>query len=338
MTPELPAPLAAPYKNRRGWLIAFGVVEILIGCFCLLTLGFVIFSFLMMGNRIPPVESSMSPAALLTFIEVLYGGMAAFFFVVGVGSIRCRNWARVTMIVVSSLWLGTGVLSMFFLLVVFPTMMRQHGPIPPGAARIVLALTMATMAIFMMLMPAVFLIFYTRKNVKATCLSQGAGEAQASPAVVLAASQVPVPVLILAIWEALGTSAFVSLLFIRATVIFGVVIYGLGAIFLMIGYSVLNGIVAWLIYRQRFMGWAIAIGKNFFWIASTLVTLAVHDLLEIYRQMGMKESQLRFFQQVPQMLTAGILMGLLFLVAQLIFLLYTRKFFLRVGRGTVTAN
>jgi hypothetical protein len=42
MSPDLPSQLPAPFKNRRGWLIAFGVIEIVIACLCLLLVALMV--------------------------------------------------------------------------------------------------------------------------------------------------------------------------------------------------------------------------------------------------------------------------------------------------------
>src|SRR5436309_2035132 len=90
--PQSFAPL--PYKDRRGWLIAFGIVQILIACFFLLLAASMGFASTTMpkGNPVPQT-------ALLYVVCVMYLGGAAIFLAIGIGSIRAKEWARITSLV-----------------------------------------------------------------------------------------------------------------------------------------------------------------------------------------------------------------------------------------------
>ncbi len=315
------------YKNRRGWLIAFGVVEILIACFSLLMAGAVLFSFLTLRTR---GQAPVIPSAFVLLSVVFYGGIAAVFLAVGVGSIHCKNWARITMLAGSGLWLGIGVLSMPFTFLVLHSIMQQQGGMRPEARHFVyvvhVVITAAT-GFFMVVMPAVFLFFYSRKSVKATCLLQGAGAVPILTTTERAASKVPVPVIVLAIWQGLGVFAVFAFLVVRATVVFGLVLHGAAAFLLMSAFSVLSGCAAWLIYQRKFVGWAIALFNAVFGMASTVTTFAGRDMLQLYRQMGLSEQQLQVYNQFPQLLSAIWIITIPVTGAYLVFLLYTKKFF-----------
>ncbi len=315
-------PRPVPYKDRRGWLIGFGVVEILIACFSLLLVVLVL--------SLPHVGTRTT-----IFAAVLYGGMAAVLLAIGVGSIRCRNWARIAMLVVSGLWLGIGVLSTLPILLLVPSIMQQQGRVSPEARHIVLVVMTATMSFFLVVMPTVFLVFYSRKSVKATCLSHGAGQVPAPTTTELPASKVPVPVIILAIWQGLGVFAF---LWVRATVVFGAVLHGQAAFLVLLAHSALSGYAAWSIYRRKLVGWAIAMFNAVFWTASTVTTFAGHDLLRIYREMGLSEQQMQAMEQFPQVQTMVWLVTLPAMTALLAFLLYTKKFFSQTGTGAASAG
>jgi hypothetical protein len=102
MDTALPVAVPPPYTSRRGWLIAFGVIEILIACLFLLVILFSAFAFLgPAAAKIPPSPMPMSRPALMVLVGLQYGLMAAVFFIGGMGSIRCKNWARILMLVVS---------------------------------------------------------------------------------------------------------------------------------------------------------------------------------------------------------------------------------------------
>ncbi len=335
MTSHPFGPRPVLYKDRRGWLIAFGVVEILIACFSLL-LVILVLSLPHWAPRNSPAQASRSPGTMI-FAAVLYGGMAAVLLAIGVGSIRCKNWARIAMLVVSGLWLGTGVLSTLCILLLAPGIMHQQGGISPEARHIVLVVMTATMGFFMVVMPTVFLVFYSRKSVKATCLSRGVGQVLGRTTMELSASKVPVPVIFLATWEGLGVFAVLAFLVVRVTVVFGVVLHGPVAFLVLLVHSALGGYAAWLIYRRKLLGWAIALFKTVFWTASAVTTFAGHDVLQLYREMGVSEQQMQAVQQFPQTQRMISLMILAVMTALLVFILYTKKFFSETGTGAASA-
>src|SRR5437899_7386808 len=96
------------YKDRRGWLIAFGVVEILIACFLAMMAAFMVFAISSLPRT--PQQPPM-PARTMIPGVVFYLALAAGFIALGIGSIRAREWARIAMIVVSSIWMAFGVIA-----------------------------------------------------------------------------------------------------------------------------------------------------------------------------------------------------------------------------------
>jgi hypothetical protein len=158
---DLPAQPPAPFKNRRGWLIAFGTIQILIASFCLL-ISQVDFVASILPNRPAgvPEPGPIDPLVILTC-----GGLAVVFLTLGVGSIKCKNWARIAWQIVSGLWLFTGVILSFILIFVVPRIMELRGQLQPEKLRLV---TMVT-GFIMVVVPASLLVFYSLKSVRATC-------------------------------------------------------------------------------------------------------------------------------------------------------------------------
>lgn len=56
MSPDLPSQSPAPLKNRRGWLIAFGVIEILTACLCLLLVPLMVVGLVVLSH---PLDSNL---------------------------------------------------------------------------------------------------------------------------------------------------------------------------------------------------------------------------------------------------------------------------------------
>jgi len=331
MTPNLPATPTTPYPDRRGWLIAFGVIEILIAVFSLLVLVLEVFAVLSLHPESLPQQGSISPTAAMVIGAVFYGVIAALFLTVGVGSIRCENWARITMLVVSGLWLGFGILGTLMISLMLPTILRQQPGIALESRHLVVTVMFGVMGFFMILLPAVFLIFYSRKSVKATCLKAEHGPAPAGTEVPRA--KTPVAVVVLAVWLGLGALAVVAYPIARATVVFGRVLHGPPALGVLLASSVLSGYAAWSIYRRRFVGWALALFIVVFGSASWVTTIARHSLLDLNREMGLNEQQMRIYQQFPLMLTIMETVSLVVLVGLLVFILYCKKYFSRTAQA-----
>jgi hypothetical protein len=333
MSPGLPSQPPAPFKNRRGWLIAFGVIEILIACSCLLLLASVAVDLVSMSHGNRPRGVPQTSAAGAVWVVLFWAGLAVLFLILGVGSVKCKNWARMATQIVSGCWLFTGILGSLFFAFVFPTVVKQQGMVPPQQRRPTFILLNTFDLVVMVLLPATLLVFYSLKSVRATCLATGLGQGPTIASTGQAAGQPPVSVILLALLECLGALAVLTLLVVRANVIFGGVVRGPGAILLMTVHAILSGLAAWLIYRRDYLGWAISLCKTLFWTTSWLVTLLSRDLMDIYRQMGFSEQQLQLYRQLPHFQWVLSVLSLVGCGGYLILIWYTKKFFSRAGTG-----
>lgn len=330
MDASLPVTVPAPYKNQRGWLIAFGVVEILIGCLFLLMIVFSAFAFLRpAAAKIPPnamPAGSMSGTTLMALVAIQYGLMAAVFFTGGIGSILCKNWARILMLVVCGFWLGIGVITTPVIAFMAPVIMRQQpGNVDPQIQRAIMVGMTILMTALTVVLPAIFLFFYSRKSVRATCLAH---KGPAGAAAATGRTGLPVPLAILAVWQGFGVFTIFAFLFARVTFLFGVIIHGAATFLILLTYSVVSGYAAWSIFRQKLIGWYVALFITGFGILNILVTYLRHfDMMQFYREMGLNAQTLHLYDQFPQMLPMVWVSMILGITLFLIFLLYTRKFF-----------
>jgi hypothetical protein len=335
LTGQQPAPL----KDRRGWLVVFGIFEILIAALCIMmvALAALVYTFPQLGQSSASQQNPGLQLSGLVVTVLFYGGAAVAFLAIGIGSIRCRNWARIGMLVVSGFWLGIGVLTMIVLFLVMPTVMRQQAGANPAVQSGVLLFMMVFMGIFMVIMPAVFLIFHSRKSVRATCLARKPSpvrEVKATVATVESTevvappkAKVPVPLIILAGLQAMGVLAPLGLLMVRTTFLFGIYLHGWSAFFYLAAHAALSGFAAWFIYKQRLIGWEIGLFILLFGMGSFVTTFAGHDLLQVYLNLGFGEDQLLVFKQIPQMASIVWMSSLAGMTAYFAFFVYTRKFF-----------
>lgn len=142
-----PAASMAALPDRRGLILALGIVQIVCGGLCLLaTVGMVL-------------ALKAQPAA------IFYAVATANLLATGIGSIRRARWARRATIISSAIWLvfvGIGVVASTYILV-------SQGGSGFGAGPLVLGLVTATVvAVFLLGLPITLLIVFTRPSVRAT--------------------------------------------------------------------------------------------------------------------------------------------------------------------------
>jgi len=244
--PVLPVPVV---KNRRPWLILFGVVELLLGAFLAL-LSILMMVALLFADRLPSSQATPAARAPMVAALLLFGVFAVVFVSVGIGTLLARRWARMMMLVVSTCWLLIGVFSMIAIAAVMPIItgqIRQQATTSPPAVGVVLGILAAFFVLFYLLLPASFLFFYTRRSVKAAFEAK---ERDASPT-----GRPPIPVLILSIW--MGYVAVASLfgLITRVQILFGVLFTGVPAVLVIL---LMAGVYAWLargLYRMQRSAW-----------------------------------------------------------------------------------
>src|SRR5688572_8421786 len=149
------------FKDRRGGLLAFGILQIILG---LLAAGFVL--VVAAGHEMAAQRGGTASGSALASAIVVYGMAAVYFVVTGIGSIRARRWARALSVAVSAMWFVGGVVTLLVVAVVLPRALRAA----PGANSSAVAwILVGTVIVGGILLPLVFFLFYRRDDVRATC-------------------------------------------------------------------------------------------------------------------------------------------------------------------------
>ena len=180
----------------------------------------------------------------------------------------------------------------------------------------------------MVLLPAIFLFFYSRKSVRETCLAQKAAQVLTRAVGGGPAPGLPVPLAILGVWQALGVFSVFLTLFMRVGIVFGVVLHGAATFLVLLTISILSGYAAWAIFRQKLIGWKIALFMAGFGTISALVSYVRQpNLLQLIREIGFTGQTLRIYEQFPQFLPLVWMGTIVMMTVLIVFILYTRKFF-----------
>ncbi len=285
-------PVRPAYKNRKGGLVFFGVVQIVLGLCCLLLVGLMAVAFLLQGSMGTEGMPTQSAGSLVPAFGI-YGLMAIFFFVLGVGSIMARRWARAVTLVVSIYWLIVGVLTTLFLAYTMPRMMGAMSAAQSGMSGRASALptilgtlvVLLFMGFFMVIVPAAFVLFYRSPHVKATCEHLDSKTRWTD--------RVPLPVLFLSILLAVGGASMLFMVGYPGMPFFGHVFKGPVFVFMALLAAVVGLVLAYFIFLRRRWAWTATLALTLLWAISgliTFLTMKPAEMLNLYSS-----------QQVPGM-------------------------------------
>ncbi len=334
MSTTHPSTPVAPFRDQSTGLILFGVFQILIGCLCLLMAPCVLLPAFMSVQSEAMSTQMMLPGAAFYLL------LAVAFITLGIGSIRARRWARALTLVFSWMWLVFGVASLVFMVLYLPRMLAalpqqieaaqpagtQAAQIPSQVFFMIFMVTLGTSGCLYCVLPSVFLLFYQRQAVRATCEYRNPQTCWTD--------RCPLPVL--AVTLALAVSVIsvpISLAAFHSIPLFGVVLSGLRAATVGLLMTVL---LVWLVrgtYRLEMWSWWTLLLVFALGMASMAVTVGRLGLLPMYEQMGFPPAQLETLRKMGFDDSMGPLgwYALPTWIAMLGYLLYLRRYFVRAN-------
>jgi len=310
----------AGYQDRSTGLLIFGILTILMGALCALFVPLMIFSQAMAAH-----DPALANTHGLLFGIVMYAGLAVAFIWLGIGSIQARRWARALLVVLCWGWLACGAIAVATMAIMMPTMLAKTpspgGKLDPAVQGTIMAISLGFSAVIFVVIPAVWLFFYSHKNVRATC--------EHRDPVIRWTDRCPLPVLAVVLWAFLAGPSMLIMPFAGMAVLpfFGGFLTGWSA-------GGLCGVVgavwlwaAWRLYRLDMAGWWAVVTLVGLFAISSVLTYSRHDLSELYVLMGYSQAQMNLMQQytLPQsFLTWGVLAWVLPMLGYLIFI---RRYF-----------
>jgi len=304
------------YKDRRTGLMVFGVVQLL---FALLFCGMLALIAAVLP-KMPRQPGGAGAYALFTAMG-MYAFAALLFGVLGIGSILRKGWARIGTLVLSWIWLVLGVISSAATAVALPMVLNQPGHELPESMRHVMVVSVAGfMAVFFLLVPLAFVLFYSRKDVAATC----AGSA-------VAGSRPVLPTVLAIFFGITAISAAVPSPYAlphTATCVYHAVM------------AVLFGFMCWGFVRFDRRGWwtatIVLIFTSVLGMASALFTL--RDPTATFLRSGLSAEQLRIMQSLPNFVVFAVCGGVGFTLLLLWATLYSRRYFVSAQQRAVPAE
>jgi len=298
-------------KDRSGALVFFGMIHLIGGAICLLII-------------LSTVAVSTVPQASIAQNLLVYAIFAAYLFAVGIGSIRKRRWARALALVVSWIWLISGVISGAMLILVMPHIMVL---VPVSAARMVTVFITALVAFFYIILPFVFILFYGREDVRATV--------ETNDTKVRWTDRAPLPVLGVSLVLAFGAVVLIANAARPVIPLFGTVLTGAPATLTVLALAALLAFVAVQLYRLKESAWWTLVLLQLIGGAFAAVTLARADMNRVYEQMGVMTPQIRAMH-LEQIFGSPLLWALAAVawIAYFAFLIWIRRYFGRFAPRT----
>jgi hydrogenase-4 membrane subunit HyfE len=319
-------PLPIEFKDRRTGLVIFGILTMLMGDLSALFVPLMFF-----GQAMAAKTGAPQPAQAIVPAIVIYGLLSIALVWLGIGSMMARRWARALLLIFSWSWLIIGVISLCFMALVLPEIMKtassaaqagQPAMTSAAAQWLMVLISMIVMGVIFVILPGAWVLFYRSNHVKATC--------EAYDPVVRWTDRCPLPVLAMSLWLAFSTPMMVvmAVAYHGVVPVFGRFVVGFWGSVLYLLFALLWAYSSWALYKLDRRGWRIVFASLLVFAISSVLTYARHDVSELYALMGYPE------EQIAQIQKFNFLKGNMMLWASLFgsvpffaYLIYLRKFF-----------
>lgn len=297
--PSLEPPPPPTYEDRSTGLIVFGIIQIILGALAALMIPLMLL-VLVMARKMTGVAM---PVGSFFLGMTTYGALAALLVTLGIGSIHVRRWARALTLVFSWVWLISGFLITIFLTAFLPSEFAQGfrqaaamnpnaPPISTGAIAVILTIMIVFFAVFFVALPLAFTLFYRTRNVEETCKHRDP--------VARWTDRCPLPVLAASMLFAWAGAYYLLMSFTTPLLpFFGRYLTGVGGAAGCLVLAMLDGFLAYSVFRLQLVGWWIAVAALAIRIISAITTFRHGNLFEAYSRMGMKDSQLQLLSANP---------------------------------------
>ncbi|NLS95426.1 MAG: hypothetical protein GXX96_25075 [Planctomycetaceae bacterium] len=313
-------PSAAPsFRDRSAGLVAFGVIQILMGIFCVMMIPFMLLSVV-----VGPAAGAATDVWTMIPAAGFYAVLAVAALWLGIGSILARRWARALTLVLAWMVLVMGIVTMILMGIWMPGIMAeaaaQDPRLPPEAMIIMQVVMLGTMGCMYLVMPGAFVAFYRSPHVKATCEFRDPH--------VRWTDKCPLPVLALSLMLGFGAVSMVFTLGYGAIPFFGVILKGVPAVVVILGFILLFAYLAWAVYKLKMSAWVTTLLVYVLFGLSTIVTFSRVKMVDYYREIGLPEEQIEMVQRSGMLsrMNIPVMIGVGFVVI-IAYMLWVRRYF-----------
>lgn len=293
-----PAPASPAYADRSTGLLIFGIIEIIGG-----VLTFLMIPLMLLGLVIGRKAGAATPASSMITGALTYAGLAVLLLVLGIAATQAKRWAWALNLIFSWIWLIGGSLITVMMVLVLPGSVlagmkqaagRNPNPAAPSTTvmAVVLTLMIVFMAVFFIVLPIAFLVFYRSKNVELTCKNRDPKERWTD--------RIPLPVVAYGLLISFGAAYNLMAAFSRPLFpLFGRYLTGIPAGSILFGFAIVDAVVAVLFFRIKVAGWWLAVVTLGLRLISAVFTFTRANLMEAYSRSGWSSQQLEALSRSP---------------------------------------
>jgi hypothetical protein len=325
------------FRDRKTGLLVMGIILIAMGAIaaCLSVLAPI---GLIVGRRANPSAQLEVRAAVVGLL--VYALLSIALIWGGIGSIKCRRWIRPLVLVLGTLCLLVGVLTLGVMIVSIPTMFtamqRAAAPgtpaMPPAARGVFVAVILLFILILYIGIPAVYVWFYRQTDVRQT-LEYYDPRARWT-------DDRPLPLLGMSVAAALAAlSCLLGLFTYKAIPLFGFIVTGAPGVAVVLAGLIVFAAAAVLIYRGQMAGWWLVVIFCGVFALSSIVSAARLDDDQLVDAMQMPPQEAEIFRSSP--MSKPMVFGFasaVTAVAVIGYALWARRFFQPQFTDSVTAN
>jgi hypothetical protein len=280
------------FKDRKVRLVILGTLQIIFGGFCALMVPLMIFGMVISAAYGKGAAEGVSLRAMIPGI-LLYLALAVWFIWVGIGSVMVRRWARALILVSSWLWLICGLCGLVWMLTVIPNMYEKMGEssqMPKAAITVVKYVMTVFLAVIYVVIPGIFVLFYSGKDVKATCEYRDPQERWTD--------KCPLPVLAVSLVSAVWAVSILSVGIYGWTVpFFGSILSGMAGAIIILVLALVLAYIARGAYKLDVKAWWCALLVHVGWSFSAIITFSTVGMEEFYKKMNFSGQQLGIIKQ-----------------------------------------
>ncbi len=235
--------------------------------------------------------------------------------------------AQALSLILSYIWLISGSLIVVLITAVMPIAMRvgmqQAGnkDLPTGVMAVILTIGIAFAALFLIVLPIAFLVFYSQQDVRETCRHHDPVERWTD--------RCPLPVLAMSLLFASG-AFYYGLTGLAKPLLpfFGIYLVGIRGTMGLLLLAALEAYFSRAFFQLKPTGWWIAVVTRGLFLTSAIITAVRSNLMDAYVKMGMSSQQLRQLNSSPLTHSKAILFfGLSFTLLFYGYLLWLKKYF-----------
>ncbi len=165
MIPERPHNEPPAHRDRRTRLLVLGALLVLLGCGAVLLGGLVAVSLVL--SRHLPAGSQLHPAQMVPSLLV-YPLSGAGLITLGIGSIRCRRWARPLVLILGWSWLVMGLATGALVFGLLPTLFRSMPSADPRVTHVMVGCMAVVDVLLGIAVPTLLVTLYRGRDVRAT--------------------------------------------------------------------------------------------------------------------------------------------------------------------------